>query len=465
MPEEKLPQLSTKSVFIKTYGCQMNVYDSQKMSDVLAPHGYVKTNVQEEADLIILNTCHIREKASEKVFSELGRLKILKAKRANMGDKVVLAVAGCTAQAEGKEITARAPYVDMVFGPQTYHELPKMLEELKRKQISQSDNSPTHIVNTNFPVEPKFDELPDSKNSEGPSGFVSIQEGCDKFCTFCVVPYTRGAEYSRPVEDIVHDIRHLVSIGVQEITLLGQNVNAYHGQAPHGKVEWGLGRLAMAIAESVPNLKRLRYTTSHPRDVDDALIEAHRDIDVLMPFIHLPVQSGSDAILKKMNRKHSADEYRVIIDRFRDMCPNIAFSSDFIVGFPGETDEDFAATLQLVQDIDYAQAYSFKYSIRPGTPGSTMENQVSESVKSERLQALQQLLNAQQIRFNKLTVGKTLPVLFEKKGKHKDQYVGKTPYLQSVQVECPRDLTGSLLDVFIKIAHANSMTGEIHNYR
>jgi len=440
----------TKSLFIKTYGCQMNVYDSARMADVLAPLGYRAVETPENADMVILNTCHIREKAAEKVFSELGRLKSLQKRKARAGGRMILAVAGCVAQAEGAEIMARAPYVDIVLGPQTYHRLPEMVAAATRAAGS--------VLDTEFPTEAKFDFLPETEAPQGVSAFLTIQEGCDKFCTFCVVPYTRGAEFSRPAVQVIAEARRLVERGAREITLLGQNVNAYHGEAPAGGV-WGLGRLLRAIAE-IPGLLRLRYTTSHPRDVDDELVAAHRELPKLMPFLHLPVQSGSDRVLAAMNRGHSAGDYLRTLERLRVARPEIAFSSDFIVGHPGESEEDFAATLALVREARFAQAFSFKYSPRPGTPAASAEDQVAELIKAERLQRFQDLLEAQQRAFNLSQVGKTLPVLLEKPGRYRGQLVGRSPYLQPVHVMAPERLIGALLPLRIRGAEPNSLAGE-----
>ena len=441
-----------KKLYIKTYGCQMNVYDSARMADVLAPLGYAPAAAPEDADMVILNTCHIREKAAEKVFSELGRLRPLQARKNGQGGRMILAVAGCVAQAEGAEIVARAPYVDIVLGPQTYHRLPEM--------VAQAVRAGGHVLDTDFPAEAKFDFLPEAAAPQGVSAFLSVQEGCDKFCTFCVVPYTRGAEFSRPAAAIIAEARRLAAQGAREITLLGQNVNAYRGSAPDGAGGWGLGRLIRALAE-IEGLLRLRYTTSHPRDVDDALIAAHRDVPQLMPFLHLPVQSGSDRVLAAMNRRHKADDYRRVIDRLRRVRADIAFSSDFIVGFPGESDADFAATLDLAREIGYAQAYSFKYSPRPGTPAALMPQQVAEAVKAERLAALQALLAEQQRQFNAAAVGREMPVLFEKRGRHQGQLVGRSPYLQAVHAAAPERLIGALLPVRLVRAKANSLAGEV----
>jgi len=440
----------TKSLFIKTYGCQMNVYDSARMADVLAPLGYRAAATAEDADMVILNTCHIREKAAEKVFSELGRLKTLQRRKARTGGRMILAVAGCVAQAEGAEIMARAPHVDIVLGPQTYHRLPEM--------VAAATRAAGGVLDTEFPAEAKFDFLPETSAPQGVSAFLTIQEGCDKFCTFCVVPYTRGAEFSRPARQVIAEAERLVATGAREITLLGQNVNAYHGAAPKGGV-WGLGRLLRALAE-IPGLLRLRYTTSHPRDVDDELVAAHRDLPTLMPFLHLPVQSGSDRVLAAMNRGHSAADYCRTIERLRAARPEIAFSSDFIVGHPGESEADFAATLELVRGIGFAQAFSFKYSPRPGTPAASEPDQVPEPVKAERLQRLQELLETQQRAFNLSQVGKLLPVLLEKPGRHPGQLVGRSPYLQPVHVTAPARLIGALVPLAIRGAEPNSLAGE-----
>lgn len=456
--------MKQQKLFIKTYGCQMNVYDSDRMAGLLKKHGYDLTNNQEEADLIIINTCHIREKAAEKVFSELGRLKAIKDKKQKQGKDLHLAVAGCTAQAEGQEIGRRAPYVDMIFGPQSYHELPEMLERLKR-QKEKNKNFPdtqrkNRVVETDFTTLEKFDALKVPHDHNGPTAFLTIQEGCDKFCHFCVVPYTRGAEASRPVKAIIDEAKQLVDKGALEITLLGQNVNAYHGTGPNGQ-PYNLGRLCYEIAEKVPGLQRLRYTTSHPRDVHEDQITAHRDLDILMPFLHLPVQSGSDAILKAMNRKHTAQWYRDIIQKFRDAQPAIAFSSDFIVGYPGETKEDFLETLRLVNDIDYAQAFSFKYSVRPGTPASFLEDQVSEEEKNERLQMLQQLLNAQQHKFNRSLEKSDQKLLIDRKGREDGSYIGRSPYLQPIHVVSSQNILNQIVKVHINHAGTNSLNGTL----
>jgi tRNA-2-methylthio-N6-dimethylallyladenosine synthase len=440
-----------RKLYIRTYGCQMNVYDSARMADVLAPLGYAQTEAADDADMILINTCHIREKAAEKLFSDLGRLRVLKNDKAKDGGQLVIGVAGCVAQAEGEEILARAPFVDLVLGPQTYHRLPEMIAKLAR------GNAP--VLDTEFPPEPKFDYLPESTAPQAVSAFLSVQEGCDKFCTFCVVPYTRGAEFSRPAAAVIAEAERLIASGAREITLLGQNVNAYHGEGVDGAV-WGLGRLIRALA-ALPGLERLRYTTSHPRDMSDELIKAHRDVEELMPFLHLPVQSGSDRMLEAMNRGHTIDEFRRIIDRLRAARPDIALSSDFIIGFPGESDDDFAATLALVREIGFAQAFSFKYSKRPGTPGAALRGQIAEGVKSERLQILQELIEEQQRRFNESCAGRILPVLFEKPGRHPGQLVGRSPYLQWVHAQAPPRCQGTVLPVRITGVGPNSLAGEV----
>ena len=441
-----------KRLYIKTYGCQMNVYDSERMKDVLTPLGYEPADAPEGADLVILNTCHIREKAAEKVYSELGRLRPLKEEKAAAGGMTV-AVAGCVAQAEGAEIMKRAPVVDLVVGPQTYHKLPEL--------IAQAHRARGEALDTEFEVEDKFDRLAGERQVEGYSAFVTVQEGCDKFCTFCVVPYTRGAEWSRPVDQIVAEVRGLAAQGVREVTLLGQNVNAFHGEPPAGREAdgpWGLGQLVRHIA-LIGGIERIRFTTSHPRDMDDDLIAAFADEPKLMPYFHLPVQSGSDRILKAMNRQHTADEYIAIIERLRAARPDIAISGDMIVGFPGETDADFEATLDLVRAVNYASCFSFKYSRRPGTPGAAMVPQIDEAVKGERLAVLQELLNAQQVAFNESQIGRTLPVLFEKPGRQDGQLHGRSPYLQAVHVEAPAEMIGRIGQVTIERASRNALAG------
>ena len=440
----------SKKLFIKTFGCQMNVYDSGRMADVLAPIGFRPTDRAEDADMVILNTCHIREKAAEKVYSELGRLRQLKETRAADGAGLIIAVAGCVAQAEGAEVRRRAPFVDVVLGPQTYHRLPEMVARVQRAGGG--------VLDTEFPLEPKFDLLPDA-TAQGVTAFLTVQEGCDKFCTFCVVPYTRGGEFSRPVAAVAAEARRLVALGAREITLLGQNVNAYHGEGPDGR-DWGLGRLIRHLAE-IDGLDRIRYTTSHPRDMDDDLIEAHRDVPQLMPYLHLPVQSGSDRILAAMNRGHRAVDYLRLVDELRAARPDLALSSDLIVGFPGETDEDFAATMSLVRTVRYAQAYSFKYSPRPGTPAASAKHQVAGGVKEERLAQLQELLRQQQTEFNRGCVDLTMPVLFEKRGRYGGQLVGRSPYLQPVHVSGPEDLLGRTMPVRIVSAGPNALAAEI----
>jgi len=451
----------TKRLFIKTYGCQMNVYDSARMAELMVPLGYALAASLEGADLVILNTCHIREKAAEKVFSELGTIRRLKQARARQGGRMIVAVAGCVAQAEGAEILERAPFVDIVFGPQAYHRLPEMVAQAAVATGRQ-------VLDTSFPAEAKFDYLPETSTAPGVSAFLTVQEGCDKFCTFCVVPYTRGAEYSRPAAEILAEARRLVAAGAREITLLGQNVNAYHGAAPpsgppngpSGQGEWGLGELIRALAR-IPALARLRYTTSHPGDVDDGLVAAHRDVPELMPFLHLPVQSGSDRVLAAMHRRHTADQYRRTVERLRRARPELALSSDFIVGFPGESAADFRATLDLVGAIGFAQAFSFKYSPRPGTPAASVADQVPEPVKAERLAALQALLHEQQRAFNQSHVGRVLPILFEKPGRHPGQLVGRSPYLQSVHAEAAVERIGEIVPVTIRAAQPNSLAGVI----
>ena len=443
----------TKKLFIKTYGCQMNVYDSGRMTDVLAPLGYIATGSAEGADMVILNTCHIREKASEKVFSELGRLRMIKERaRDQEGREVAIAVAGCVAQAEGEEITRRAPWVDIVVGPQAYHRLPELVSRI-------DPSARKRAIDTEFPEEVKFDQLPGEHAPRGPAAFLSVQEGCDKFCAFCVVPYTRGAEYSRPAAGILEEASRLVASGTCELTLLGQNVNAYHGEAPDGSV-WSLARLIRELAD-IDGLARVRYTTSHPLDMEDDLIAAHRDVPSLMPYLHLPVQSGSDRVLDAMNRRHTHDVYLRILDRLREARPDIAFSGDFIVGFPGESDRDFADTLALVDTVGYASAYSFKYSPRPGTPAAASEEQVPEVVKSERLEALQQLLNAQQYAFNKATEGQVMDVLIERRGGRDRQVGGRSPYMQSVNVEAGEELVGRIVSCRIVEAKQNSIIGAV----
>lgn len=443
----------TKKLYIKTYGCQMNVYDSERMADVLSPLGYEMSENSNEADVMILNTCHIREKAAEKVYSELGRIRKIKQQRTANGKTTIIGVAGCVAQAEGEEMLARAPIVDLLVGPQAYHRLPELIRKIEAGERG--------LLEVDFPADDKFEKIPAANNAQiiarGPTAFVTVQEGCDKFCTFCVVPYTRGVEFSRPVEKIVAETRRLCASGVKEITLLGQNVNAYHGTGPGGD-SWSLGRLLYALAK-VPGLERLRYTTSHPLDMDDVLIAAHGDLPELMPYLHLPVQSGSDKILAAMNRKHTTAVYYDVIKRIRQARSDIALSSDFIVGFPGESDADFAATMQLVREVEYSQAFSFKYSPRPGTPAADMEPQVEEHVKSERLSELQALLRQQQHIFNHNCMGRKLPILFTGKGRNRGQLVGRSPYLQPVHADAPEEYIGSIHSVDITQVGTNSLSG------
>ncbi len=428
-----------KKLFVKTYGCQMNVYDSERMAAALGTAGYVTTDVVEDADMVLINTCHIREKASEKLYSDLGRLRALKAAK----PELKVGVAGCVAQAEGAEILRRSPVVDLVVGPQAYHRLPQMVIAGGRQ------------IDTDFPVEDKFSSLPDRKVSRGPTAFLTVQEGCDKFCAFCVVPYTRGSEVSRPVARILDEARGLAAQGVREITLLGQNVNAYHGQGPQG--DWGLARLLRALAE-IDGLVRLRYTTSHPNDMDDDLIAAHGDLPQLMPYLHLPVQSGSDRILKAMNRKHTAETYLRLVDRIRAAQPDILLSSDFIAGFPGETDADFQATLDLIGAVGFGQAFSFKYSARPGTPAAE-KAPVAVALADARLQELQALLTQQQRAAQEAMVGREVTVLYEKPGRMPGQMIGKSDHLHAVHVSDPSGRIGQLVRVRILNSSSNSLAG------
>ena len=443
----------SKKVFIKTYGCQMNVYDTTRMADSLGGEGYSQTDQIEDADLVLLNTCHIREKAAEKVYSDLGRIRQTKERRAKLGKDTMVGVAGCVAQAEGAEIQRRAPIVDLVVGPQSYHKLPGLVSKAANPLEAKN------LVETEFPSEDKFDHLPAPTRrqitSRGAAAFLTVQEGCDKFCAFCVVPYTRGAEVSRSRVQILEEAHTLAENGVREITLLGQNVNAWHGEDASGK-SIGLGDLLFDLAK-IDGLDRLRYTTSHPNDMDDTLIAAHRDLESLMPYLHLPVQSGSDKILKAMNRRHTRDDYFRVIDRIRDARSDIALSGDFIVGFPGETDQDFEDTMDLVRRVTYTSAYSFKYSPRPGTPAADIETQVDEAVKSERLQALQALLTEQQRAFNRSCEGRTMSLLLERKGRFDGQLVGRSPWLQPVQVEAPESMIGQIATVHISKIGTNSL--------
>jgi tRNA-2-methylthio-N6-dimethylallyladenosine synthase len=435
-----------RRLYIKTYGCQMNVYDSERMADVLRPLGYGLTDAPDDADLVVLNTCHIREKATEKVYSELGQLKRLKARRADAGGAMLVAVAGCVAQAEGAEIRRRQPAVDIVVGPQSYHRLPEL--------IARAHRAAGEPLAAEFEPDAKFDALTGAREPEGVSAFLTVQEGCDKFCTFCVVPYTRGPEYSRPPAAIEAEARALVSRGVREITLLGQNVNAYDdGDAG------GLAGLIRRLAK-IPGLARIRYTTSHPRDMEEALIDAHAEVEALMPYLHLPVQAGSDPVLKAMNRGHSARDYLRIVERLRAARPDIALSGDFIVGFPGETEPDFQATLDLVREVGYAGAFSFKYSRRPGTPGAALPAQIPDPVKAERLARLQALLEAQQLAFNRAQVGQILPVLVEKRGTREGQVAGRSPYLQATHLPGDARQIGEIIPVRIASATRNSLAGD-----
>src|ERR1700674_137239 len=443
-----------RRLYIKSFGCQMNVYDSRRMADTLAPEGFTETARPEDADLLILNTCHIREKAAEKIYSELGRVRGLKEAAAREGREMLVAVAGCVAQAEGAEIARRESAGDLIVGPQSIHRLPALLARTGRGQA---------IVDTEFPVEDKFDHLAAPSRAairaRGVTAFVTVQEGCDKFCTFCVVPYTRGSEVSRPAEKIVAEVKRLGDAGVVEVSLIGQNVNAYHGAGPDGR-DWPLARLIERVA-AVPGIARIRYTTSHPRDMSSDLIAAHRDLPALMPYLHLPVQSGADRVLAAMNRRHSADEYLKIIDEVRTARRDIALSSDFIVGFPGEREKDFAATLDLVRAVGFAQAYSFKYSPRPGTPAATAEDQIAELIKAERLARLQALLQEQQRAFNHACLGRSLDILFEKPGRLAGQLVGRSPYLQPVNVMAPATLIGTVAPVRVVEIGPNSLFGEL----
>jgi tRNA-2-methylthio-N6-dimethylallyladenosine synthase len=440
-----------RKVYVRTFGCQMNVYDTERMIEALAPSGFSETTDMAAADLVVLNTCHIRERAVEKVYSDLGRIRDSKAERAAQGKSTLVAVAGCVAQAEGREIARRAPVVDIVIGPQSYHRLPDLLDKAR---------AGGRIVETEFPEIDKFASLPPRTGPRQTAAFLTVQEGCDKFCTFCVVPYTRGAEFSRPVADLVREAEALVARGVRELTLLGQNVNAYHGAGADGAPQT-LAQL-LARLSGITDLERLRYVTSHPRDMGDDLIAAHAQMPKLMPYLHLPFQAGADRILAAMNRKHTADDYRRLVDRIRVARPDIALSTDIIVGFPGETDAEFAETLRLVREIGFAQAYSFKYSPRPGTPAATMGGQVPEDVKAARLDLLQDLLEGQQRSFNDGFIGRVVPVLMERTGRREGHLVGRTPYLQLVHVEAEVAALGRILPVAIASASQNSLTGKLH---
>ncbi len=447
----EIPTATMKKVHIKSFGCQMNVYDGQRMADILGEQGYEETATPEGADLILLNTCHIRDRAVQKVYTELGKLRDIKTAQKAEGQETKIVVAGCVAQAEGGEIQRRQPAVDLVVGPQAYHRLPELLAEAAGKRV----------VDTDLPIEDKFGFLPAPKpqviRARGVSAFVTVQEGCDKFCAFCVVPYTRGAEFSRPVAQVVAEVERLAEAGVRDVTLIGQNVNAYHGEGPDGAV-WGLARLMHRVAE-VPGIARIRYTTSHPRDMDDDLIAAHRDLPQVMPFLHLPVQAGSDRILAAMNRKHTGDEYRRLIERIRTARPDIALSSDFIVGFPGETDADFEDTIRLVDEIGFASSYSFKYSSRPGTPAADLDGQIPRAVMDERLYRLQERIEHHRQAFNAAMVGRAVDVLLERAGRHPGQLAGKSPYLQAVQIDSETNQIGDIVRVVIERTSTNSLFG------
>ena len=440
-----------KKVYVKTFGCQMNVYDSERMTELIDPLGYSETSDITDADLVILNTCHIREKAVEKVYSDLGRIRQVKDERRAAGKETLVAVAGCVAQAEGAEIARRAPVVDLVVGPQSYQALPELLARAKATGRS--------VVETIFPDRDKFSQLPLTRSAKSTTAFLTVQEGCDKFCTFCVVPYTRGMEYSRSVADLTREAEKLAAQGVRELTLLGQNVNAYHGDGPDG-TPWSLAKLLRQLAR-IEGIERLRYTTSHPRDMTADLIAAHGDLEKLMPFLHLPVQSGADRILAAMNRKHTADDYRRVIGQILAARPDIAISTDFIVGFPGESEEEFAQTLDLVDEIGFAQAFTFKYSPRPGTPAAKLGDQVPEDVKSERLNRLLARMERQQSAFTAGLVGRTLPVLFEKAARGAGQLVGRSPYMYPVTVEAHTGLLGEIAPVLIRTSGPNSLSGEL----
>lgn len=440
-----------KKYYIKTFGCQMNVYDSQRIAAILKSLGYAEASSLRNADLVILNTCHIREKAAEKVFSDLGRIELVRQERAAEGLDTVIGVVGCVVQAEDDQIAKRAPYVDFATGPLTYHRLPEILAKIGRRRGHT-------VIDTEFPVESKFDFLPDNQSAGGCS-YLAIQEGCNNFCTYCVVPYTRGVETSRPVEDIIREAKRLVEGGTVEINLLGQNVNSYHGEDSAGK-ERNLAHLLRRLNE-IEGLQRIRYTTSYPADVDDDLIACHRDLPKLMPYLHLPIQSGSDSILKAMNRRHTSGQYLEIIERLREANPALGFSSDFIVGFPGETDADFQATLDVVNRVKFIQAFSFKYSRRAGTPAALMPNQVEEKIKKERLDILQDLLFSYQLKFNKESVGKVMPVLFDMKGRHKGQLIGRTPYMQNLHAELGKECLNRIINVKITDATTNSLSGVV----
>jgi tRNA-2-methylthio-N6-dimethylallyladenosine synthase len=443
-----------RRAYIKSFGCQMNVYDSQRMADVAGQEGYAETANVEDADLVILNTCHIRERASEKIFSELGKLRVLKAERERQGRPTILVVAGCVAQAEGEEIRRRQPAVDFVIGPQNYHRLPQLLRDRPRGAAA---------IDTEFAIEDKFECLPPSRpqaiRARGASAFVTVQEGCDKFCSFCVVPYTRGGEASRPVKSVIDEIARLTAAGVGEITLIGQNVNAYRGRDANGE-ESGLAALLAAAAE-IPGVLRLRYATSHPNDMSDSLIAAHRDNPALAPYLHLPIQAGADRMLAAMNRKHRVRDYLDIVARVRRARPDVALSSDFIVGFPGETDAEFRETLAVVREVGFASGYAFKYSPRPGTPAADLADQIGEEVKAERLAELYALIDAQRVAFNRTLVGRRIDVLFDRPGRRPGQIVGRSPYMQSVRAEGDASRIGAMASVEIVGLGANTLIGRI----
>ena len=449
----KVKQISNekklKQYYIKTFGCQMNVYDSHRIAAILETLGFTPATSVKNADLVIFNTCHIREKAAEKVFSDLGRLNLIKEERAQEGLSTIIGVVGCVVQAEDEQIAKRAPFVDFALGPLTYHRLPQVLAQISKKRG-------IPVIDTEFPAESKFDFLPENTSTGGCS-FLAIQEGCNNFCTYCVVPYTRGIETSRPVEDIIKEARKLVAEGSVEINLLGQNVNSYHGEDKNGK-ERNLAYLLRQLNE-IEGLERLRYTTSYPADVDEDLIACHRDLKKLMPYLHLPVQSGSDKILKAMNRRHTRGQYLEVVEKLKEANPELGFSSDFIVGFPGETDEDFEQTLDLVRKVGFIQAFSFKYSRRAGTPAALMPNQVEEKIKKERLSILQDLLFSYQLKFNKESIGKIMPVLFDIKGRHKGELIGRTPWMQNVHTELGKEYCNKIVNIKMIDATVNSLSG------
>lgn len=441
----------SEKYYIKTFGCQMNVYDSSRIADMLKNAGYEETKHQNEADIVLFNTCHIREKAAEKLFSDLGRAHLIQLERSEAGKDTIIGVVGCVVQAEDEQIIKRAPFVDFAVGPLMYHKIPQLLQKIQQNREEHG------FVETDFPAESKFDFLPENR-AQGACSYLAVQEGCNNFCTYCVVPYTRGVEYSRPVAEVVKEAKRLVETGTLEINLLGQNVNSYHGEDENGK-ERGLAYLLHKIAE-IDGLKRIRYTTSYPADMSDDLIACHKDISILMPYLHLPVQSGSDRILKAMNRRHNSADYLRVVEKLYEANPLLKMSSDFIVGFPGESDDDFQKTLDIVNKVKYIQAFSFKYSRRAGTPAAVMDNQVEEKVKKERLDILQTLLFDYQDKFNKSCIGKTMPVLLEQKGRHKGQLIGRTPYMQNLHVETKSDNMNKIINVVVSEATTNSLSGK-----